>query len=407
MHVGAFALSWGWNPVVFFIALAVSLLVAWRLKKMLVIWVIPALVLYYGLDWALPWSWLFKTIFWLAVLAAVLTAVGPSATKFAKFPLKWVTALVVFILILSGIVGAWNGIADLVNGDGHAPTASPTTSMPSATPLVQASCPTAFVQKDETDPALARFIKGGVDSATAKESSQKILAAAGHNAAYLNLLAKDAFNLPNVPATADMLTPDGTCLSEAGRQVDHDLGVVMSASGQQFSDAPANGYNSGITSRGIPVIDPNPGVSGPKKAVLYTLPNGSKVYIMVRCGNPVFIRPPQNVPHGCTDNGGCTPPPSGCPWPLTNGKCVQPKNPNQDPARQHHVPTRVTGKNPPVTSGPSSPAVSKPTGTYTAPASPTPTPSPRPTPAPSPESGAPSPSAPQTTCIPAPGMTSC
>src|SRR5690606_2115077 len=65
-------------------------------------------------------------------------------------------------------------------------------------------------------------------------------------------------------------------------------------------------------------------VYGNRKAVKFTLPNGSWVYIMVRCGNPVYPSQPPGIPEGPTDN---PPPPK-----------TEPKDPSKDPYQQGNAP---------------------------------------------------------------------
>jgi hypothetical protein len=79
------------------------------------------------------------------------------------------------------------------------------------------------------------------------------------------------------------------------------------------SEAPANGTNSGVDpATGEMVGAENSGISGDRKAILIELPDGTKVWVMARCGNPVVIGPPP-LPPGPTDN----PPPPPPPPPTT------------------------------------------------------------------------------------------
>ena len=187
------------------------------------------------------------------------------------------------------------------------------------------NCSKQFVQTKVYDVKLKRFVEGGIDAKTPQKSNDKMLDAVGHSSKYLHLIAADTFNLKNVPAASKLVTSDGKCLSAAGQKVHADLTVVTNASGMKFKDAPKNAFNSGVDSKGNPVVDSSAGLRGNTKAVEYTLPDGSKVYIMVRCGNPVFPSPPKGVPHGPTDN---PPPPKKCPPGQvgTPPDCLQPKS---------------------------------------------------------------------------------
>jgi len=421
MDIWKFSLHWGWNPVIFFVILIASFALVLVAKKR-VLWLVPALVIYTGLDWALPMSWLFKLVFWLiGVLVVVLTAIFPGPTKLAKFSLAWMTALVAIILVLGG----FNWVFTVDNDDSPSASAIDSTpavtETPDATPTETESaasvdCPAGFAQQDITDQELNRFIKGGIDAETPAKSRNKFLEAVRHDASSLLFYAR-TFGLKDLPSETETLSADGTCLSEAGQQVHHDLAVLMKASGVQFGDAPSNAYNSGVNNEGLPVIDTAPGISGEKKALKVKLPDGSMVIILVRCGNPVFPSPPQGVPPGPTDNPECTHnchpqppcthncnPTPNCPpgWYGTPPNCLQPKDPSQDPGPQGNAP-QGGGHN--DTNGPGSPNPSPtfPSTPHTNPPAPSPTPTQPSTPPPPPATGAPDPSHAPSTCVPAPG----
>ena len=97
-----FYLGWDWPWIIFFIALGLSLMLASVMKNWRVLWVLPALVLYSGLTWALPggWSLLFVLGFWVCLLVAVVTAVLPGPTRLARVPFYLMATLVVWCLVL-------------------------------------------------------------------------------------------------------------------------------------------------------------------------------------------------------------------------------------------------------------------------------------------------------------------
>lgn len=469
MHMGAFALSWGWNPVVFFIVLAVSLLVAVRLKKSLVIWVLPALVLYFGLDWALPWSWLFKTIFWVTTLAAVFTAAMPGTTKFAKLPLKVVSLLVGVLLVLTGISAAGNWL----DGSGHHSTTPPTvSSMPTSTSGPGSNGTATVTESNGTKEIvpLVNSANGGPSANTTQDSLTPSSLPVGlcpilvnwktlvdcvethHLQWYINGVnqrsSQTGFNWSNIEQWANAANAGtvevraievyGSGVSDAEARNRAEALVGSAATTMNIVHQPECFDNT----RGLKAGEMQDFVYCPpgsrqvrvsllpvnmKDGVIVAIRN-TQSGVFVDCDNVWWV--PEIIiqnhcvvnctPGPCTSHCtpgcsvSCTPKPGctvnckpSCPWPLTNGKCLQTKDPNQDPARQGNVPTQVTGSNPPVTSGPSAPAVSQPKGVYTPPSTPTPTPTPRATQAPAPETGAPSPSDPQTTCIVAPGTSSC
>lgn len=97
-----FYLGWDWNPVVFFIVLGLSVMLAVVVKSWQVLWVLPGIVLYSGLLWDIPsgWSFLFKLVFWLAVLIAIVTALLPGRTRLARVPVYLMIALILWCFAL-------------------------------------------------------------------------------------------------------------------------------------------------------------------------------------------------------------------------------------------------------------------------------------------------------------------
>lgn len=95
-------LGWGWNPVFFFICLVATLVVAFLMRnKFPVFWVLPAIVLFYGIDWGFPYDGVFKWIFWLLVLIPVVTAITPwVSSKLSKVPLLYTLGIFLFVLML-------------------------------------------------------------------------------------------------------------------------------------------------------------------------------------------------------------------------------------------------------------------------------------------------------------------
>lgn len=270
---------------------------------------------------------------------------------------------------------------------------------------VLAKCPAAFVQKNVADEALNRFVRGGIDAGTPQKSRDKLLSAAGHDAAYLRFLAETFGVKP--PKASEMLTEGGACLSEAGRQVHHDLRVVMKASGVEFAQAPADAYNTGMSS-GKAVVSRKAGISGDRKALEFTLADGSKAVVLVRCGNPVFPDKP-DIPDGPTDED-----PPKCPPGMVGKPPVCKDTPGEDPYRQGNAEDgggKNANKGPgDKTKDPKKPGPDdrvNPPKPEPEPPGPTPTPTPDPTTPPEPEPEAPEPDDPETGCVPIPGVEDC
>lgn len=108
------SLQMAWNPIVFVIALVASLvLVAALNKKMRAVWVVPALIVWFGFSWELPnWaSILVNLAFGLAVVVVLWTAALRSGrTRFAKTPLAIASGVVVVALIASATNSTINWI---------------------------------------------------------------------------------------------------------------------------------------------------------------------------------------------------------------------------------------------------------------------------------------------------------
>lgn len=89
-----------------------------------------------------------------------------------------------------------------------------------------------------------------------------------------------------------------------------DLAIEIARSRITVADAPENGYNSGINN-GAATQSDSAGITGDRKAIQITDPDGKSVWILARCGNPVTAAPPV-LPPGKTDN----PPPVTPPTPT-------------------------------------------------------------------------------------------
>ena len=134
------------------------------------------------------------------------------------------------------------------------------------------------------------------------------------------------------------------------------------------SKAPANGTNSGVAG-GHVVVAATGGISGDRRAILVILPNGKKIWILARCGNPVTIGKPQHL--------------DAKKWwqdPWARGNAPIGGGPNQDPGPGVYVkPGDMDRPGPGTRTNPPTP---RPTWTPTPGATATPTPDPQPTPTP-------------------------
>ncbi len=461
MSAWGFSLHWSMNPAVFFILLAVSLVLAkvvW--KKWQVAWVIPALVLYFGLDWALPVSWLFKLAFWVAVVIAVLTAVLPGRSRLAQVSAQLMVALIAAVMILSGL----NGIGNWFDGSGDRPaanssTANQPTAIPSATETVTPA--PKGLDENKVAKAFAQYTKGKGFKAGEVQVGKVDWTKnpVDHRGGAVGAQVKNQTELTQ-------FLNGSSAQSQAGRQ--HVLAAVPKSeqarvlNGENYIPVQ---YLVGVQYGGNTYWQNGKLVRGGKVVaeagdVFWVFVGQDyKIYwdaaIRSDCRNPGLSHPP--VPHRtpvctsdcsgniCTHNCGgthvCPPGQSGT-WPHcyvpnchTNGNCPPPNcqvthtcppvvhkcppsmphgtwplckdDPSHDPANNGNAPeggghndTNGPGvQNPPPTFSPNP---------YTPPPAPSapPTTS-RPDPVTPPATGAPAPSQAPTTCVPPPGKTHC
>jgi hypothetical protein len=122
---------------------------------------------------------------------------------------------------------------------------------------------------------------------------------------------------------------NGACPTEAGKLLFAAYQGAYMAKGTTLSvgPAPANLRNTAINGN-TAVVDSFAGLSGDLMAVTVTLPNGTKLIKLVRCGNVVFAGPPPpNVPPGKTDNPRCI---YNSNLPPNSPDCLKPKGASID-----------------------------------------------------------------------------
>jgi hypothetical protein len=326
-----------------------------------------------------------------------------------------VSALVVVCLLISVSLAVLSNArsSSTATSTATATTTATTTASPSV-----AACDPKFVQvgANNADGKVDGDFEQKYAAATSKAANlsdaqkQLLLTESANNAQRLAIWA-NAYGLYANPNDWNTLSVNDNCLSAAGQILYYQFEGALNAKGTTFAegDAPATGYNSGVNGNGTYQVYAAPGVTGNRKAIKVTLPNGTVVWIMIRCGNVVYSTPPPGVP---TTTPPTTKPPTK---PPTSPPTTKQKVPSQDPAAQGNAPVGG-GKN--IDPGP---------GVYVPPAqmsqppavtrvNPAPPPVvqappvnsvPDPVPAPAPQPAAPKPAAPATGCAPAPGMTTC
>jgi len=206
------------------------------------------------------------------------------------------------------------------NGDdASASIAKPAaTSTPSPTPTAD-DCAPEFTQvaldrqgSPKVNPNFQAEYDAVVASGVANQERATLLVTSGHNGQLLAAYANQMGLPVDISQTAQLL--DGTCLSKEGQDLYNQLSGAYHLKDVTFkvvTEVPADAINSGVDpSTGLYGVDASRGIRGDSKAIEITLPDGSKTWVMFRCGNPVFMAPPSNLPKVLTDN---PPPPNNPP----------------------------------------------------------------------------------------------
>lgn len=236
-------------------------------------------------------------------------------------------------------------------------------------------CPSSWGRAD-SDKAGNRWFADGIPAIGTASNSEEARKAASD---WMNGVRKDPVLLAGAAKVlvhkdvdkAGLFDSKGCATSQAVDLV-AEMEAALALSTITPSEAPATGYNSG-THDGVVVGSSTPGIAGDRKAIQIVLPDGTKIWIMRRCGNPV-TEGKSGLPEGPTDN---QPPPATpvCPSDKPYGvppNCYGSKNPGQSTADS---PDQRSGGNGPEEGGsdeggPHGPA-STPGETYNPPAPPT------------------------------------
>lgn len=283
-----------------------------------------------GLWWM---AWLF-----VAVLFIVYWAIY-------KTQLRTVVALMVALIVVASLTMsfvAWTFRP--LNDAGVVPikdTASTAQSAQSSdTKAYSTVCPPQFIQNEHSlsdDPEDTRIVDGlDLETIQILERSQALPAAEaaqfvsdgtweimttnlGHNYKALASAALTFGVISPEENTAEknalLVTEQGTCLSEEGQDLLRVTLLVMERNIESVTveEAPQGLCNSGWNN-GQVVVAESCGITGNREAVVFNLQDGSRIYVLTRCGNWTF-KPGGNLvtklPPGETDN----PPP-----PTTVGK---------------------------------------------------------------------------------------
>ena len=235
---------------------------------------------------------------------------------------RWAIGLLIAFVVVAGALFLISGFIDNSNNPKGASASLPT---PSATAEEETTATTAAVV-EQCAPEFAQLALNRNGSAAVNPNFKAELAAVeatgvtdpyqstllvtgGHNASLLALYAHQM----GIYADSTVVAPlvDGDCLSQEGQNLYHQLDGAYHMKGVTFTlgQAPETGTNSGVDANGVYGIDAAQGVRGDRTAIEITLPDGSKTWVMLRCGNPVFQGRP-NLPTVPTDNPAPPAPPT-------------------------------------------------------------------------------------------------
>lgn len=308
-----------------------------------------------------------------------------------KWPFIVLSLFTVLIIVVSFFIGLDGKPAE--NPQGISPTKpSPTAS---ATPPAETVCPAQFEQVAGNNAShrvdadfSTKYAEATVQANNLTEAQRTVLLENSANNAQRLAIWSYAFGLYENPNVWDNLVEDN-CLSSDGQKLYYQLEGVLTAKGTVFEEgeAPSNGHNSGVDNNGDYGVG-GPGVHGDRTAIKITLPDGTVVWIMVRCGNAVFPGPPTNLPKVPTDDPG------------PKGNAPEGEGVNQDPGPGTYIPPEE------MEQPPAAPRVNPP-APKPAPSTPPKESTPDPAPAPVKEAEAPAPDEPGEVIPCAPGVETC
>lgn len=169
-------------------------------------------------------------------------------------------------------------------------------------PAEDADCPDSWALQ-EADNSGNRWFAHGIAAIRKAKSNHEARKAA---ARWLNRVKLDPQLLAGAAAyfldrkVKPATLAEGKCASGQAVTLVIALEAAFAEARMRPEQAPTDGVNSGTGAGGNVVAAGFAGISGDRHAVLVTLANGQKVWIMARCGNPVVRRKPP-VPDGPTD----------------------------------------------------------------------------------------------------------
>lgn len=291
--------------------------------------------------------------------------------------------LYLFTLVVIGLL--------VGSSPGHAANNSTTTTTAPSKADDARECPNSWLIQP-ADHEHARWFADGIDAINKASTPEEAKAAAQ---AWLEQVRRDPQLM--VGAVSYFLHKDvnpenmvdatnNKCASTDAVSLEAELELAIAQAKATPDNAPANGTNSGVDANGTAVAASHPGISGNRKAVKLVLQDGTTIWVMARCGNPV-VQGQAPVPPGPTDQQhptptvpgtipptrGTTPPTSEVPNQTTTTKPALSRECQQNgtgcpdgftnPVRQDPQDNHTSGANTGPTPGaPSSPPSTSPQG---------------------------------------------
>lgn len=228
------------------------------------------------------------------------------------------SALLLAVLIAVGLLV---GSGDKSDADDGREESATTTTMPSAAED-ERDCPETWkiVHIDHEDSN--RWFADGVQEIRDADTPEEAREAAR---TWLSLVRRDpqllkgaaSYFTDNQVNASDLV--DGECASEAAESLTAEIELAIAEATVTPDEAPADGTNSGTDADGNVTSAAQAGITGDRDAIKVVLKDGTTVWIMARCGNPV-VQGPAPVPPGPTDQPPAPPgtvPPGTVPPPTT------------------------------------------------------------------------------------------
>ena len=208
------------------------------------------------------------------------------------------------ILLLIGLFWPASGNQKEVKKASADTTSTTNTTATTVAPTPDSECPNSWGRSD-SNKAGNRWIAEGLPAIREAKTKEQAQAAAQQWVAVVRkdpVLFRGAIRyILHKDVTVVELFDGNGCATAKAVDMLAEVQAAFALSAFRPEEAPATGYNSGAGSNGTHVADA-PGIKGDRTSVRIDLPDGTTIWVMARCGNPVTMAPPTGIPKGPTDN---------------------------------------------------------------------------------------------------------